>query len=41
MIRESALQVLTQYRSNAGVRAEIFVENGEALAEKTLNRRWA
>ena len=39
MIRESALQVLTQYHSNAGVSAEIFVENGEALAEKTLNRR--
>ena len=39
MIRESALQVLNQYHSNAGVSAEIFVENGEVLAEKTLNRR--
>ncbi|MGD9823579.1 cobalt-precorrin-5B (C(1))-methyltransferase CbiD [Desulfobacter sp.] len=39
MIRESALQVLNQYHSNAGVSAQIFVENGEALAEKTLNRR--
>nr|WP_245532012.1 cobalt-precorrin-5B (C(1))-methyltransferase CbiD [Desulfobacter postgatei] len=39
MIRESALQVLDQYHSNAGVSAEIFVENGEVLAEKTLNRR--
>ncbi|WP_020589912.1 cobalt-precorrin-5B (C(1))-methyltransferase CbiD [Desulfobacter curvatus] len=39
MIRESALQVLTQYHSAAGVSAEIFVENGEVLAEKTLNRR--
>jgi len=39
MIRESALQVLNQYHSNAGVSAEIFVENGEKLAEKTLNRR--
>ena len=39
MIRESALQVLNAYHSNAGVSAEIFVENGEALAEKTLNRR--
>ncbi len=39
MIRESALQVLNQYHSNAGVMAEIFVENGEKLAEKTLNRR--
>lgn len=39
MIRESALQVLHQYHSNAGVMAEIFVENGEKLAEKTLNRR--
>ena len=39
MIRESALQVLNTYHSNAGVSAEIFVENGEALAEKTLNRR--
>lgn len=39
MIRESALQVLSQYHSNAGVSAQIFVENGEKLAEKTLNRR--
>ena len=39
MIRESALQVLNQYHSNAGVSAEIFVENGRLLAEKTLNRR--
>ncbi|MCG8552725.1 MAG: cobalt-precorrin-5B (C(1))-methyltransferase CbiD [Desulfobacterales bacterium] len=39
MIRESALQVLNQYHGNAGVSAEIFVENGEVLAEKTLNRR--
>ena len=39
MIRESALQVLHQYHSNAGVSAEIFVEDGEKLAEKTLNRR--
>ena len=39
MIRESALQVLNRYHSNAGVNAEIFVENGEVLAEKTLNRR--
>ncbi|WP_321494429.1 cobalt-precorrin-5B (C(1))-methyltransferase CbiD [uncultured Desulfobacter sp.] len=39
MIRESALQVLSRHHSHAGVSAEIFVENGEALAEKTLNRR--
>jgi len=39
MIRDSALQVLNRYHSNAGVSAEIFVENGEVLAEKTLNRR--
>ncbi len=39
MIREAVLQVLGQYSSNSGVSAEIFVENGEVLAEKTLNRR--
>jgi len=39
MIRDSALQVIRRYHSNAGVSAEIFVENGEMLAEKTLNRR--
>jgi len=39
MIREAALQVLHQYNANLGVSAEIFVENGEVLAEKTLNRR--
>ena len=39
MIREAALQVLHQYNANFGVSAEIFVENGEVLAEKTLNRR--
>jgi cobalt-precorrin-5B (C1)-methyltransferase len=39
MIREAALQVLDQYSANSGVSAEIFVENGEVLAEKTLNRR--
>lgn len=39
MIRDAALQVLDQYHRNAGVSAEIFVENGEKLAEKTLNRR--
>jgi cobalt-precorrin-5B (C1)-methyltransferase len=39
MIRDAALQVLNAYHSNAGVSVEIFVENGEVLAEKTLNRR--
>jgi cobalt-precorrin-5B (C1)-methyltransferase len=39
MIREAALQMLNQYNDNSGVSAEIFVENGEVLAEKTLNRR--
>jgi cobalt-precorrin-5B (C1)-methyltransferase len=39
MIREAALQVLNHYNDNSGVNAEIFVENGEVLAEKTLNRR--
>lgn len=39
MIREAALQVLDQYNDNSGVNTEIFVENGEVLAEKTLNRR--
>ncbi len=39
MIREAALQVLDQYNAHSGVNAEIFVENGEVLAEKTLNRR--
>ncbi|NDY71255.1 cobalamin biosynthesis protein CbiD [Desulfobacter hydrogenophilus] len=39
MIRESALQMLTRYYNHAGVSAEIFVENGEVLAERTLNRR--
>lgn len=39
MIRQSVEQVLTAYNRQDGVHVEIFVENGEILAKKTLNHR--
>ncbi len=39
MIRQSVEQVLSLYGRDHGVQVEVFVENGEVLAQKTLNHR--